>query len=130
MFITNTSSLLRLSLPLVAQPHPTVVCFLLQFDRTLQGSLVPYYSLNTCLANLTPDAMYPVIRFPVHFARRYPRNYLLLTSSIAFTRLHHWFTCVQLIVFPPAKIVFSAFPYRSPPIPLGTRSIRRFGNYS
>ena len=43
-----------------------VVCFLSQFNRTLQGSLVPYYSLNTCLANLTPDAVYPVIRLPVH----------------------------------------------------------------
>ena len=42
-----------------------VVCFLLRFDRALQGSLVTYYSLNTCLANLTPDAVYPVIRLPV-----------------------------------------------------------------
>ena len=32
-----------------------VVCFLSQFNRTLQSSLVPYYSLNTYLANLTPD---------------------------------------------------------------------------
>ena len=62
--------------------------------------------------------------------RRHKRNYLLLTSSFALTRLHHWFTCVQLIVFTPAKIVIPAFPSRSPPIPLGTRSIRRFGNYS
>jgi hypothetical protein len=38
------------------------VCFLLPFDRALQGSPVPYYSLNTCLANFTPDAVYPVIR--------------------------------------------------------------------
>ena len=43
-----------------------VVCFLLLFNRTLQGSLVPYYSLNTCLAYWTPDAVYPVIRYPVH----------------------------------------------------------------
>ena len=66
MSITDTSTLLRLSLPLVTQPHPKVVCFLFPFGRTLQGSLVPYYSLNTCLANLTPDVMYPVIRCPVH----------------------------------------------------------------
>jgi hypothetical protein len=108
----------------------SVVCFLLPFDRTLQGSLVPYYSLNTCLANLTPDAAYPVVRCPVHFARRYPRRYLLLTSSFAFTRLQHWFTYVQLTVFTPAEIVVSAFPYRSPRRPLGIRSIRWFGNYS
>ena len=43
-----------------------VVCFLLPFYRTLQGSLVPYYSLNTCLANCTPDAVYPIIRWSVH----------------------------------------------------------------
>jgi hypothetical protein len=117
------------------------VCFLIQFDRTLQGSLVLYYSLNTCLANLTPDVMYPVIRFLrdkwySHFIhsrytrRRYPRSYLFSTSSIALTRLHHWFTFVQLIVFVPAELAVSAFPYRSPPVPLGTRSIRWFGNYS
>jgi hypothetical protein len=107
-----------------------VVCFLLQFNRTLQGSPVPYHCLNTCLANSTPDAAYPVIRLSGTLCRSYPRNYLLLTSSFAFTRLRHWFTCVQLTVFAPAEIVLSAFPYRSPPIPLEIRSIRRFGNCS
>ena len=52
------------------------------------------------------------------FCHRYKRNYLFLTSSIAFTRLHHWFTVVypersrrvQLIVFSPTEIIVSVFP--------------------
>ena len=49
------------------------VCFLMQFNRALQGSLVPYYSLNTCLANCAPDAVYPVIRLPVHLSQSSPQ---------------------------------------------------------
>ena len=66
MSITDTSSLLRLSLPPVAHQHPLMSASSSRFDGTQQGSLVPYYSLNICLANFTPDVMYPVIRFPVH----------------------------------------------------------------
>jgi hypothetical protein len=40
----------------------------------------------------------------------YKRNYPFLTSFIALTRLHHWFTCVQLIVFSPTEIIVSVFP--------------------
>jgi len=54
--------------------------------------------------------------------RRYKRNHLLLTSSFALTRLHHWFTVVypersrrvQLIVFVPTEIIVSVFLCRSP----------------
>ena len=46
--------------------------------------------------------------------RRYKRNHLLLTSPFALTRLLHWFTRVQLIVFVPTEILISVFPYRSP----------------
>jgi len=38
-----------------------------------------------------------------------------LTSSIAFTRLLHWFIFIQLLVFAPTEIVVSVFLYRSPP---------------
>lgn len=44
----------------------------------------------------------------------YKRNYPFLTSFIAFTRLHHWFTRVQLFVFAPTEVIASVFPYRSP----------------
>lgn len=115
MLITSVSSLLRLSLPPTSQAHPFLVCFLLRFYRTMLSSLVPQNSLNTCPANLTPDAVYPVIRCPIHSYHRYKRNYLFLTSSIALTRLHHWFTFVQLFVFAPTVIVVTVFPYRSPP---------------
>jgi hypothetical protein len=44
----------------------------------------------------------------------YKRNYPFLTSSLAFTRLRHWFTCVQLNVFAPTVIVVTVFLCRSP----------------
>lgn len=46
---------------------------------------------------------------------KYKRSYLFLTPSIAFTRLHHWFICIQLCVFSPTEIVVFVFLYRSPP---------------
>lgn len=46
---------------------------------------------------------------------RCKRNHLFLTSSFAFTRLHHGFTCVQLIVFAPTEVFAPVFPYRSLP---------------
>jgi hypothetical protein len=49
------------------------VCFPIQFNRTLQGSPVPYYNLNTCLANCAPDAVYPIIRLPVHLSQSSPQ---------------------------------------------------------
>ena len=65
------------------------------------------------LAHLIPDAVYPVIRCPVHSYHRHKRNYLFLTSSFALTRLHHWFTCVQLIVPVPTEVVAPVFLCRS-----------------
>jgi hypothetical protein len=77
-----------------------VVCFLSQFNRTLQGSLVPYYSLNTCLANCTPDAVYPVIRWPVHFV-----------VDISWT-VHFWHLCLLLRGFSVGSLAFnSAYSY-------------------
>ena len=49
--------------------------------------------------------------FDLSFMSQTERGSLLLTSSIAFTRPHHWFTCVQLTVSIPAEIVVPAFPY-------------------
>jgi hypothetical protein len=40
---------------------------------------------------------------------RCKRNHLFLTSSFAFTRLHHGFTCVQLIVFAPTEVFAPVF---------------------
>ncbi|MBK7805059.1 MAG: hypothetical protein IPJ51_01950 [Saprospiraceae bacterium] len=42
--------------------HPLSDCFLLRFYSTMLTSLVPYDSLCTVLANLTPVIMYPEIR--------------------------------------------------------------------
>jgi len=61
------------------------------------------------LANLTPDAVYPVIRCLVHSYHRYKRNYLFSTSSIALTRLQRWFTCVQLTYTYLQKSLFPFF---------------------
>ncbi|MBK7805982.1 MAG: hypothetical protein IPJ51_06755 [Saprospiraceae bacterium] len=42
--------------------HPISDCFLSRFYSTMLTSLVPYDSLCTVLANLTPVIMYPEIR--------------------------------------------------------------------
>ena len=92
VFITNTIwSAANIS------DHPLSDCFLLRFYSTMLTSLVPYDSLCTVLANLTPVIMYPVIRTPDTLCRKHKRNCLLLITSIALTRLHHWFTFVQLL---------------------------------
>jgi len=77
--------------------HPFSDCFLSRFCSAMLTSLVPYNSLCTVLANLTPVIMYPVIRSPDTLCRKHKRNCLLLITSIALTRLHHWFTFIQLL---------------------------------
>jgi hypothetical protein len=77
--------------------HPLSDCFLLRFYSTMLTSLVPYDSLCTVLANLTPVIMYPEIRSSDTLCRKHKRNCLLLITSIALTRLHHWFTFIQLL---------------------------------
>lgn len=61
------------------------------------------------LAILTPDAMYPVIRCPVHSYYRYKRNYLFLTSSIALTRLHRVVHFRSTHIRAPSEIVVPVF---------------------
>jgi len=78
-------------------------------------SLVPYDSLCTVLANLTPVIMYPVIRTPDTLCRKHiARNEHILAARrvlqfspkmicnhfltcFILTRLHHLFTFVQLL---------------------------------
>ena len=65
-----------------APPTSSGACFPLRFYRTAWRSLVPYDSLPVRLANLTPDAVYPVTRYPIHSCHRYNRSYLLSTSPL------------------------------------------------
>src|SRR5690554_4496059 len=67
------------------------------------------------LAHLIPDAVYSVIRCPVHSCHRYKRNYLFSTSSIALTRLHRWVHFRSTHIHAPTEVIASVFPNRSPP---------------
>jgi len=60
----------------------------------------------------------------------YKRNYPFLTSSFALTRLHHWFTFVQLIVFTPTEVLLPFFLIAHNLSVSNSRCIRWFSNYS
>lgn len=111
--LRRNSSLLRLSLPPISQPHPCcpLPLAILRSDIEFTCSFKqPGYS--SC--QLNPGCRVFSNQVPNTLSRRYKRNYLLSTSPFALTRLRHWFTCVQLVVSSPTEILISVFPYRSP----------------
>ena len=65
------------------------------FDKTTMTSLVPICRLTCVPANLTPGATQPIIRHSLCFVS--DANVTTRFSlRLALSRLHHWFTCVQL----------------------------------
>lgn len=104
------------------------VCFpFLRFDRATMTSLVPSYRLTICPANLTPDETQPVIRRPPYFVSD-ANVTTRFSHRLALSRLHHWFTRVQLIMVPATEINASVFPQRSPPHRFLCSSLRCFDN--
>jgi len=93
--ITETSSLLQLSLPPISQPHP---CCLFPLS-ILQNDIEFTCSLNQpeCLScQLNPGCHVFSNQVSNTLCNGYKRNYPFLTTPFALTRLRHWFTCVQL----------------------------------
>jgi hypothetical protein len=127
--ITVVSSLLPPGLPPVSQPHPCCLLPLsiLQNDTEFTCSLKQPKYLSCQLNPGCRVFSNQVSNTPCH---RHKRNHLFLTSPFALTRLLHWFTCVQLIVFLPSGILIPVFPYRSPPSSFQLSSIRWFNNCS
>jgi hypothetical protein len=107
--LCRTSSLLRLSLPPISQPHPRCPLPLAILRSDIEftcSSKQPEYS--SC--QLNPGCHVPSSQVSGTLGHGYKRNYPFSTSSFALTRLLHWFTFVQLVVFAPTEILISVFP--------------------